>query len=676
MDRLVTYAILAEIREKKSNITSLIDIYQELVESLIANRNLKDENMGLLKDLIYSFHQKYHLEIPYPTMKMILKKISQEKGEAFQLFTDFSFKISPGLFTNLEKDFNNEEKEFEELNRIFKEYCKIKNYPINTELVNLIEKNKQELICFLTQNDDFVVDCDHDLEIFANIMKNPYYSKYLVKLILGSLISSFLTLDLKDDNIKKTFLLDTNFVVSLFDLHSEEAFITCSTIVKIAKKCKYNLLVLPETINEIKNLIRRKSENMNNFYLFYGQIDHSIEGGCLRRNISSSELRIYETKAEDIIQNLGIDIIDFQINEQYKKLALKSNIYEILLKRTFNKDGILHDAVAQVYVSSFRSGNEESFSEIKSFFVTDTRGYHENKINAGTKLPLMIRAEELLNILWLTCPIADNLVLQSNISRIMALSLEKHLPDKEMLKRIDFRIQKFSKIPFSEKDCLDLAMNISKEDTNQLEQLIDEEEDSIFIEKFSELLMKARKDKSIKEEDTKKDFDITLKLFQENEKMKQIDKENKIISNFDVKLMETKKDDLRKLINSDNDKISLITHIKKDITKSINGWFIFIVLTLIAVNTYLLIYLTKKFIVPNWENISPYSILIPFLPFILSLLLILLFGKTINPSDALIFLKKKLFFKGLTKVNRLDQQITDLTSEIYSYEMELKQYII
>ncbi len=47
----ITYCLLAEIKTKKSNITSLIEVFQELVESLFANYYKEGAIKGLLDDL-------------------------------------------------------------------------------------------------------------------------------------------------------------------------------------------------------------------------------------------------------------------------------------------------------------------------------------------------------------------------------------------------------------------------------------------------------------------------------------------------------------------------------------------------------------------------------------------------------------------------------------------------
>jgi len=93
MSSEVTYCLLAEIKSRKSNVTSLMEIFQELVEALFSYYYKKGEIKEKISDLRDAFIREYGIEIPFPTLKIILSQLKAKYGEKVTLYSDFSFAI-------------------------------------------------------------------------------------------------------------------------------------------------------------------------------------------------------------------------------------------------------------------------------------------------------------------------------------------------------------------------------------------------------------------------------------------------------------------------------------------------------------------------------------------------------------------------------------------------------
>lgn len=658
----VTYSLLADIKERQSNIKSLIEVFQELVESLFVNYYHRPIQ-GLLLDLREKFTEVYRLEIPYPTLKIILARIKNKYGSKFEVYQDYSFKSTESVFIDLTHDIKENEILINELNEIFLYYCKEKNTDnSDNNIFEFIEQSKKELLSYLNNPESFSPDNIEPLiyEFVSLVNKIEKYRKIFEKLILGSIISSYFDIIPDENCLSKTLLLDTNFLISLMDLHTQESFTTCETIVKTANKLNYKLSVLPETINETQNLLRRKAEKIDNITLFSSQRAHTIEGGCQRRKLKKLHLTLYADKIENFLNNKNIKIIDKAYNEKLREEAISSDLFQKLSLRPFNKEGVLHDAISMLYIKKLRISDNCEFKNVNSFFVTDTAGYLDNKISSYTSMPYIIRAEELLNILWLSSPTFDTQLVNSFVTRMLSMHLEKKLPDKDMLARIDEKIDFFAQLGLNEKDCVDLANSISEFDTTELNLLLLEEEHGIFKNKLAEFADIARQHKTNYEKKINDEFSRIIN-FLESQHMIQKKETIESLQNKMIGLQTTYEDNskdkdkiyLEELINRDADELKQIegdiSIIKREIDKKFK--FISYLVVLVIILSFLYIALTK--IVPFWSNVEPFTYIIACTVIIVTSAYIFIHGESFNFVIASKNIKLKLNKGKYLRLNEL-----------------------
>lgn len=160
----------------------------------------------------------------------------------------------------------------------------------------------------------------------------------------------------KPNNVE--LLLDTSFLLGLFDLMSPESKHTCSSVARLAKVLGYKLTVLDITLEETSALLRRIANKLSTA-LFVAMVDmESIEAACERRKLSKTELELISRRVpENLIAEYEINCIT--VDETFKEEAKQSEIYSKCLLREHNPDGAPHDGIAFYYpkVSEFIAQN-------------------------------------------------------------------------------------------------------------------------------------------------------------------------------------------------------------------------------------------------------------------------------------------------------------------------------
>jgi hypothetical protein len=289
MENILIYATLSAIKEKKGNISSVLEIYQDLVETAIKQHFNTIGKKGYIHELQETISKEYHLDMPLPTLELILKKINKSYVDTFHIYSDHSFDFEDMSFNDISSTIAEQKIKIDKLDKLFlatKEKLNIKN---NINLNDIIEKNKSNLLAYFN-NRPFDTDIkDEDFNLLISFLRIPEHKILIENLFLGSLISCFTLLDPERTTDTKTMLLDTNFIISLMDLHSSESYNTCKQILTIGHKLRYDFCILPETIIEIKNLLRRKSESITEISLFAAQDRQTIEFGCYRKGIAGKE---------------------------------------------------------------------------------------------------------------------------------------------------------------------------------------------------------------------------------------------------------------------------------------------------------------------------------------------------------------------------------------------------
>jgi hypothetical protein len=682
-DKAVTYAFLSVIKEKSGNVTSLTSIFEELVEGILSTWTRNGINSARIVDLQHEFKTTYIINIPIPTLRVLVKKISEKYTGAFTIHTDDSFIISN--FPN--KDFSylidKQKGEIDLLYDLYFSYIKTKGLePEKYDLLEYIEENKKQILQFMSG--DFSLK-QNDYQIQAHFIKEllgfPEYSSMIQRLFLGSIISSYIELDIDESMDKnKILLLDTNFIISLLDLHSIESFINCKMLIELAKKLKYKIEIMPFTIEETTALLNRIASNLNDLTYFQSQEADSIYHGCFRKNISSTTLSLIAQKFVSKLQSeYGIIQTDMSVNNSMINLARQSKYYSQLKNRINNPDGALHDATLLYYVQHLRKQNPLSFADINAWFVTDTKGFSDNIIISPKGVPLMIRAEELLNIMWISHPLYNSEdFVQKTIAKTLSSTLNNSLPNIHMLREIDKKVQAIKDYPINTRDCIQIAEVLGSIENQHLKTVIESRNQQEIIRKLHDLSVLAKK-KALNEKNEK---EIIAKLAMEKlqnsfeyekrtlEKIKKEEMENASLESRNS-ILNTRISMLEEIIKRDTEELNSI---KNNIILPIelkSKMIVKNILIISGVICILLFFYIAKLIFENWSNAEPILYLLGFIPLLISYFLTILTTKKFSVktiTEAFVTRlnnkqkKKNLYF--LNKAFELEKRIVENEKDI------------
>jgi len=659
MDKVVIYAFLSVIKEKSGNITSLLSIFEELTEGLLSSWVKREIKGGRIIDLQKDFKIMFSIDIPIPTLKTIIYNIAQKNNSILTTYNDDSFTINEFIKMDFNFLLEKQQTEIEAFYNLYNRYLYIRGLKYEDyDLLVFFEQNKRYVIKCLAGAIDIEENHQVQAQFIQKLLYHKQYNELINRIFLGSIISSYIELEI-DDSTKhsKTLLLDTNFIVSLLNLHSEEAFENCKMLMEIANQLKYKVEIMPFTINETFALLNRVASNLNNITYFQSLDNDSIYHGCFRNNINASGLTFIANKFVDRLRvQYGILITDEMTNNAMVSEARQSQYYKMLKGRRYNPDGALHDATVLYYTRKLRKGQPQSFKDVNVWFVTDTRGFNENQGILDQNTPLIIRAEELLNILWLSHPSYDaKNYIQTTISRLISTTLNI-IPDGKMLKALDKKIQIIKDYPINAKDCIQIAEVIGSIENKKLRLLLEKNTQEEIINELQHLSKLAEE----KEIEKQKEYEDVLLLIKDEIK-KSIEEEKSILEkinnekieaiNIDVRnqaaakeielLEELIKRDQEELGSLKNDVILQIPiHAEKNIKKRL---VIFGIICCVIFISF------AYFVFKNWAFAEPVLYLLAFFPWIISYFYIALFSKKISFPK----IKEVLIMKKENKIKML-----------------------
>jgi len=484
-NRIITYSLLAHINNNISNkgIKDLSDIFIPLVKRVISRLYQQGINKGLISDLKTAVDSTYSFDMPYPTLAKIVKRIASEANidqkNVFIFYDDRSFMIKKFIFSEYEEFITKQSSEIKFLNDTYINYLKAYNVDISFQptIFEFLDKNRISLSQFFANK--IVPHLDQSYLIQArfieSIKENLELCIILKRVYLGSIISSYLEVDygeIKDKELE--FLLDTNFIVSMLDLHSEQSHHTCLKIVELCRKHGFKLKVLNFTIEETKALLNRTAGELQNIKVFEQLDSDSIENACHRRKFNKTDLeKIVSALEKNLIRNYGIHIISDKNN--LKEKAKTSEIYKKLQHRRVNPAGALHDAFAILYVQEKRGKEIERFDEANCWFVIDSKNESIKFMKRDGKFLEIIKAEDLANILWLSNPKVDiEEIAEIGLTQLVSITINNSLPNPRVLKELDENIQKYAIEKVDPEDCVRLAGNVASQtvlNLNNIEEL-------------------------------------------------------------------------------------------------------------------------------------------------------------------------------------------------------------
>lgn len=486
--KIASFSLLAHINNNSIGITSFEDIFIPLIKSSLCKLNRTGVKSGQsIMEIKEVVDNSFFLDIPVPILKELLVSISNEvetnSENQFILHKDGAFQMNKYLFDDYEEELEQRETEINEIDRLYKSYLTSNglDYKNQPSIYNYIDQNRILLSKYFAFKQEQTLDIEyiHQANFINSIRSNIRIYNILRRIYLGSIIAAYLEVQIGKTNNKIELLLDTNFILGLLDLNSIEATHTCRKISEICDRLGYTKSILPFTIEEIEMLIERKANLLDNAF-FQGYLDpESIYNAAKRRNLSKTQLQQISKNLTKVLQK------DFNIllvgNDQKLRNMAKyqySDIYEFYKKlRKENNFSALHDTTAIAYVKEKRGKNfiKGDLYKANCWFVTNTP-YTLAIPEKNGNLPEIIRAEEILNFLWLSNPsvtglISSNELSEMGLTRLVSTTISYSLPSPKVLRDLDDNFNTYGGSEITADDTIMVAAMISKKKIDKPEEL-------------------------------------------------------------------------------------------------------------------------------------------------------------------------------------------------------------
>lgn len=517
-DKAITYSLLAHIRNTGILAKGPIDIFIPLIKKVLSEMNFRGIYKGeSLLEIQKVAHDLYSIEFPVPVLKKILKEIAKElnslEEKVFFLYNDGSFSLKKYVFSDYEEIINKKKTSINEIETLFKTFCETSDIKIkkSDSIFKFIEKNKYNLSKYIS-NSDVSNNEDHTIEAqFVDYFKNiPSVYEIIKSIYLGSIIAGYIEYNSDDKQRDIELLLDTNFLVGLIDLNTPESTHTCRTLINIAKQQDFKIRVLKITIEETQNLLHAKARYFDKSFLQKKVNPEDVYNACDRKNLNKSDLERISDNLEKTISQFGISTI---YQKKLQAEAKHSDEYNRLKNVRNSNQAALHDAVALLHIKKTRINRVRDFDKANSWFVNNSMSTDgENQFYKNGYLPETIKADDLLNILWLSNPsvnksIAGDDLAEIGLTSIISLTLNNNLPKSRILRELDDNIHKYAKEEISDADIIRVATRITNKQLKDIEVLNDlaETDKESFVKRLEE---EASKQKKIEETRQKKLEDV------------------------------------------------------------------------------------------------------------------------------------------------------------------------
>jgi len=361
-NRVITYSLLAHINDQTPGISDLGDILLPLVEHVLFQMFNSGVRQALASDLKKELDALYHFDIPYSILIPILKKIeaysSKNGSSKVKVHGDNSFIIHGVGLATVGDAVAEQEANLGYIERLYVRYIKEDTIQPQqkTTLYAFLDQHRAELSRYFSKREEFEGEADFTLQAtFVNAMRGiPRAFDILRRIYLGSIITTYLEMDVGEIRVKDIeLLLDTNFVISLIGLNSEDCVDTCTKVVQIGKQLGYTFSVMDITVDESHGLLNRISDGLHGSFFTTSLQPHSIEAACARLGFGKTDLqRISDKLTHQLTKQYGIKVV--KLNEAFVKAGIKSKIYKWVQKRKYNPSGAHHDGLACYYVRKKR----------------------------------------------------------------------------------------------------------------------------------------------------------------------------------------------------------------------------------------------------------------------------------------------------------------------------------
>ncbi len=489
--RAIAYSFLAHAHNNGTFSDGPLDIFTPIVKhalsELYPEGNVKGANISeLAKDL----DERFNLEFPFPVLRLILAKIAKEVNsksgiEDIVLYDDGAFIINKFTFESYKEDIQRSKAEVSNVVKMFNKFCSIYDISGNAsegDLLRFIEQNKAEVSYYLS-HDARITDKQAVIAAqFVDYFKQaPGIYDTLRNLYLGSMLTSYLNFQPTQAKLDIELLLDTNFIVSLLDLNTVESTRTCNTLMDMCKKLGYKFTVLNDTIEEFQGLLNYKAQNLGTAIIARAINKEDIYNACDRRQLSKVDLERIADNIEDTLSS-KYNIYVIPHTEKWCKRARFSSEYNVLKKIRNTEKAALHDAIAISYVQEKRNNKKISkFEDVGCWFVNNAISHSgeldeevECYLGNTSAQPEIIKADDLLNIIWLTSPslVWDKDIIDLGLASMISYTINSSLPKARIIKELDENIQKYSSSnDITDKDVLRLATRIAHRQIEDVQAL-------------------------------------------------------------------------------------------------------------------------------------------------------------------------------------------------------------
>lgn len=511
-DLLTTYALLGYLKETSKSSTSITELYIPLVKKALADysaeHGLSEYKGRSLSEIAGKIKSIFEIEIPIPILSKIMESIKDEINDdnIFALYKDGAFIIKSYIFSEINDTIEEENENIETLKKDFETYCRDNQFDGNFEELKTFILSSQIDLFANTQSG--FTDVEYYIPKYINDrINNTAIFKTMSNIYLGGLIVSYLEQNITKQVVDAELLLDTNFIISLIDLNTEDAYQTCNQLFSLCTQLGYRFTILNSTINQIKILLSNRINDFANKD-FIGSIRLAdIFNACIRRGLDKTSLERIKDNLSKTIQEKGIVVIqDAQIQGIIER-AKRSPDYRELLEKRHNEESALNDTVAKFYVENKRGENPREFVDVKCWFLHNSYSSYDYSIGRRIHERYLIGANELLVLLWLSSPAQGHQIKITDLARSgLTAYITKYRraknPSHEVLKNIKKRIDETSKLGLvSEKDTFNLCIRMAEGHLTHTEVIESLVEPSITDEQFANKL----KEYTLKVEEANRD---------------------------------------------------------------------------------------------------------------------------------------------------------------------------
>lgn len=513
---LTTYALLGYLKETSQSSTSITELYIPLVKKALADysaeHGLLEYKGRSLSEIANKIKSIFEIEIPVPILSKIMSSIKDEINDdnIFALYNDGAFIIKSYIFSEINDTIEQEQDNIKTLKRDFEIYCLDNKFDGNFEELKTFILSSQ--IDLFTNAQSGFTDVEYYIPKYINErLGNNTIFKIMSNIYLGGLIVSYLEQNITKRVTDAELLLDTNFIISLIDLNTEDAYQTCNQLFSLCAQLGYRFTILNSTINQIKILLSNRINDFANKD-FIGSIRVAdIFNACIRRGLDRTSLERIKDNLSRTIQEKGIVVIqDAQIQGIIER-AKRSSDYKELFEKRHNEESALNDAVAKHYVESKRGENPREFVDVKCWFLHNSYSSYDYSIGRKIHERYLIGANELLVLLWLSSPAQGRQIRITDLARSgLTAYITKYRraknPSHEVLRNIKKRIDETTKLGLvSEKDTFNLCIRMAEGHLTQSEVVESLVESSITDEEFANKLKEYTKEVEDVKQEQKKD---------------------------------------------------------------------------------------------------------------------------------------------------------------------------